>query len=53
MIIFLCSTTESHVQLSEEHSTFRWVPIEECEGVLSEFYNPELEIYTKFFRNAP
>lgn len=49
MLIFLCSTLNEEVKISEEHSAFEWVPIENCKEKLTDFFHKEADIYNKLF----
>jgi len=51
MLIFLCTTKNSFsdVQLSEEHSDYRWVNIDSAEDILVGFFHEGLKRYKKYF----
>ena len=47
MIIFLCKALNNNVELSEEHSDFDWIPLEQCKEKLSNLFHKEVDIFNK------
>ena len=47
MKVFLCKVMSGDVKLSEEHSAFDWIPIEDSKEKISEFFHGELDMYHK------
>jgi 8-oxo-dGTP diphosphatase len=47
MLIFFCKLSGGDLRLSDEHSTFDWVDIENCKEKLSSFFHKEADIYKK------
>jgi len=47
MIIFLCKPKNDFVKLSEEHSQFEWVEIENCKEKLTKFFHEEVDVFNK------
>ena len=45
MLIFLCRVSGGDVGLSEEHSSFDWIPIDICKEKLNPFFHKEVEIF--------
>ncbi|MBR9692147.1 NUDIX hydrolase [Candidatus Woesearchaeota archaeon] len=51
MLIFLCKAKDTNVKLSEEHTDFEWVPIENCKEKLTDFFHKEVDIFNKLELN--
>ncbi|NCO11235.1 hypothetical protein CO038_01905 [Candidatus Pacearchaeota archaeon CG_4_9_14_0_2_um_filter_39_13] len=54
MLTFLCTPLSKEVRLSDEHSEFRWIDLNEDEGLdeflgQDGFYRKEVEIYRRLF----
>ena len=47
MLIFLCKPLEEDIKISEEHSDFEWIPLNNCKNKLSSFFHKELDIFDK------
>ncbi len=47
MLIFLCKAKSDFVKISEEHSQFEWIELENCKEKLAEFYSEEVDIFNK------
>ena len=45
MLIFLCKPKKGHIQLSEEHSEFRWMEINDYKKLLNPFFHPEVDTF--------
>jgi len=47
MIVFLCKAKNDFVKISEEHSQFEWIEIENCKEKLTKFFHEEVDIFNK------
>ena len=47
MLIFLCKALNEDVKISEEHSDFEWVKLENCKEKLSDYFHEEVDIFNK------
>ena len=47
MLIFLCKALNENVKISEEHSDFDWVEIENCKEKLPRFFHEDVDIFNK------
>jgi len=47
MLIFLCKALHNNVKISEEHSAFDWIPLENCKDKLTDFFHEEVDIFHK------
>ncbi len=47
MLIFLCKALHNNVKISEEHSAFDWIPLENCKNKLTDFFHEEVDIFHK------
>lgn len=47
MIVFLCKPKGGEIKISEEHSNFDWIDIENCEEKLTEFFHKEVQVYRR------
>jgi len=52
MIVFLCTTENPKVTLSEEHSDARWMPPESVKTLLDEHFHDEVSRYVRFFQKS-
>jgi hypothetical protein len=50
MLVFLAVPLSEKVRLSNEHTEFAWVHIDEAKKKVSEFYHAEIELFNKFYR---
>lgn len=48
---FLCRHISGSVVLSDEHSTYEWINIDEAHSRVGHFYEEEIEIVKKRFKN--
>ncbi len=46
MIVYLCQANNVSVSLSEEHTEYIWVPVQECKKYLVEFFHSTVDTYT-------
>jgi len=51
MLIFLCKALNDDVKISEEHSDFDWVELENCKEKLSDYFHEEVDIFNKLELN--
>lgn len=51
LIVFLCKQADSGqpVQLSEEHTEYKWLSIDDAYETLHEAFRPDIEAYKKHF----
>lgn len=47
LLIFLCKALNDGVVLSEEHSDFKWIPLDKCKEELTDFFHKEVDIFNK------
>jgi 8-oxo-dGTP diphosphatase len=47
LLIFLCKNLNKNIKLSEEHSEYEWIPLENCKDKLTEFFHQEVDIFNK------
>jgi 8-oxo-dGTP diphosphatase len=47
MLVFFCRASGGTLQLSEEHSDFKWVPLKDCKEDLNEFFHKEVDVLHK------
>jgi len=47
MLVFLCKVSGGEAKLSEEHSDFQWVYIDECKEKINPFFHKEVEIFNE------
>jgi mutator protein MutT len=47
MLVFLCGVKGGDLKISEEHSNFEWIDMENCEEKLTEFFHKEIQIYRR------
>jgi len=47
MLIFLCKPKKGQVEISEEHSDFRWIELKDYKKFLNPFYYEEVEMFLK------
>ena len=45
MLVFVCNPVNKTIKLSERHSEYKWVSIEESEKLLSQFFKYEVIMY--------
>jgi len=51
MIIFLCKIIQDEIKMSEEHSGYEWIPLENCKEKLTSFFHEEVDIFNKLELN--
>ena len=49
MIVFLCRAKKSPILLSQEHTEYEWIKIENAKEKLNDFFWPEIDNYIKNF----
>jgi ADP-ribose pyrophosphatase YjhB (NUDIX family) len=47
MIVFLCKPRGGEMKISDEHSDFEWIDIENCEEKLTDFFHKEVQVYRR------
>ena len=47
MLVFLCKALNDNVKLSQEHTDFDWIPLENCKEKLADFFHKEVDIFNK------
>lgn len=47
MLVFLCKGLSDDVRISEEHSGFDWLDLENCKEKLTDFFHEEVDIFNK------
>jgi 8-oxo-dGTP diphosphatase len=47
MLVFLCKVSGGDAKLSEEHSSFDWVSIDDCKEKINPFFHKEVEIFNE------
>lgn len=47
MIIFYCKTKSNKLKLSDEHSDYQWINLNEAKKLITPHFHKEIEIYTK------
>lgn len=47
LLIFSSKAISDKIILSEEHSNFEWIPIENCKDKLNEFFHEEVDIFNE------
>lgn len=47
MLIFECIADSKTVRLSSEHDAFQWIEVSKAKGVISSFYDDEVDLYQK------
>jgi 8-oxo-dGTP diphosphatase len=47
LIVFLCRTNSDTVQISDEHSAYEWIPMEQCKERLTTFFHEEVDRFHK------
>jgi 8-oxo-dGTP diphosphatase len=47
LIIFLCKALHNNITLSQEHTDFDWIHLNNCKEKLDEFFHPEVDIFNK------
>jgi len=50
MIVFLCQPITDKVILSDEHTDFKWLDIDEAKNLLTEDFHEEVDIYNQCFK---
>lgn len=51
MIVFLCKSSISKVRLSEEHTDYKWVSIDDAKSLLVPNFHREVDYYKKYFKS--
>jgi len=51
MLIFLCKALGDQVKISEEHSAYDWISLEQCKDKLTDFFHPEVDLFNKLELN--
>ena len=49
MIIFYCKPLTSEVKLSDEHTDFEWVDLNNCKEKLADFFHKDVDAFNKLF----
>lgn len=49
MIIFLCSTNDKEIKLSEEHDEFAWADLEEAKKRLHKAFHKNIDLFNQYF----
>jgi len=47
LLIFLCKALNDEIKLSEEHTDFKWINLENYKEELGDFFHKEVEIFKK------
>ena len=47
MLVFLCKGLSDEIKISEEHTGFEWVPLENCKEKLSDYFHKEVDVFNK------
>lgn len=47
MLVFFCRPMNGFLKISEEHSNFNWVDLEQSKEKLTEFFHKEVDIFYK------
>lgn len=51
MIIFLAKPLSKNIKLSEEHTEYVWININEAKSIINEKFFDVIDIYKKYFEN--
>ena len=51
MLVFLCTGKGGYIKLSEEHSEFDWIDLDDEKEKLSDFFHKEVKIYSRLNLN--
>jgi len=51
MLVFLCKANSKDIKLSEEHTDYDWIPLENCKEKLSDFFHREVDVFNKLELN--
>lgn len=49
MIVFLCNPLSNDVKLSQEHTEFKWIPVEEANEIITSAFQKEVNVFRQYF----
>lgn len=51
MLVFLCKPITEETNISEEHSQYKWIEVDNAEAILHPLFHDEVKIFRKYFKN--